>query len=75
MGLETRKIYSIGDLVRETGSPQKSLTALLEHHGDTIPSLMDGDRRRYPTEAVPALLRLWREYQRGIKEDRVEESV
>ncbi len=65
MALETRKLYSIGDLVRETGIPQKSLTALLEHHGDSVPSLMDGDRRRYTPEAVPVLQRFWRSYKRG----------
>lgn len=68
MSLGPRKLYSIGDLVRETGIPQKSLTLLLEHHGEAVPSLMDGDRRRYTTEAVPVLSQLWRKYRRGIKE-------
>jgi hypothetical protein len=74
MALEPRKIHSIGDLVRETGIPQKSLTALLEHYGDAIPSVMDGDRRRYPPEAVPALLRVWRDYKRGLKADNMESA-
>jgi DNA-binding transcriptional MerR regulator len=71
MALETKRLYSIGDLVRETGIPQRSLTALLEHHGDAVPSLMDGDRRRYTPEAVSVLQRFWRSYKRGIKEEKV----
>jgi hypothetical protein len=75
MSLETRKIYSVSDLVRETGIPLKSLTVLLEHHGDAIPYLMDGERRRYTPEAVPAIRRLWREYKAGIKEEKAVENA
>jgi hypothetical protein len=70
MSLEPRKIYSIADLVRETGIPNKQVNLLLEHHGDVIPFLMDGERRRYTPEAIPVLSRLWREYKKGIKEDK-----
>lgn len=70
MSLETRKIYSIADLVRETGIPQKQVNLLLEHYGNEIPFLMDGDRRRYTPEAVPILSRLWRDYKKGLKEDK-----
>ena len=68
MSVGARKIYSIADLVRETGIPTKQVNNLLEHHGKDIPFLMDGERRRFPPEAVPALLRLWQEYKKGIKE-------
>jgi hypothetical protein len=61
-----RKIYSMGDIVRETGITQKNIILLLEHHGDSVPSLMDGERRRYPPEAVPVIKRLWRQYNSGI---------
>lgn len=70
MSLEPRKIYSIADLVRETGIPQKQVNLLLEHHGNEIPFLMDGERRRYTPEAVPILSRLWRAYKKGLKEDK-----
>ncbi len=70
MSLEPRKIYSISDLVRETGIPQKQVNLLLEHHGKEIPFLIDGERRRYPPEAVPILSRLWRAYKKGLKEDK-----
>lgn len=70
MSLEPRKIYSVADLVRETGIPQKQVNLLLEHHGDEVPFLMDGERRRYTPEAIPVLSRLWREYKKGIKEDK-----
>ncbi len=70
MSLEPRKIYSIADLVRETGIPQKQVYLLLEHHGEEIPFLMDGERRRYTPEAVPILTRLWRQYGKGVKEDK-----
>lgn len=74
MSEEPRKIYSVADLVRETGIPRKSVTEILANYSAAIPSLMDGDRRRYPQEAVQALLRVWREYQRGIKEVRLEST-
>ena len=70
MSLEPRKIYSVADLVRETGIPQKQVNLLLEHYGDEVPFLMDGERRRYTPEAIPVLSRLWREYKKGIKEDK-----
>jgi len=72
MGLATRKLYSISELVAETGVPRKLLILLLEQYEADIPSLMDRNGRRYPPEAVPAILRLWREYKRGIKEEKVE---
>jgi hypothetical protein len=74
MSLETRKIYSVADLVRETGIPTKQVNNLLEHHGKEIPFLMDGDRRRFPPEAVSVLSRLWREYKKGLKEDKAESA-
>ncbi len=61
-----RKIYSMGDIVRETGITQRNIILLLEHHGDSVPSLMDGERRRYPPEAVPVIKRLWRQYNSGV---------
>lgn len=70
MSLEPRKIYSVADLVRETGIPQKQVNLLLEHHGDEVPFLMDGERRRYTPEAIPVLSRLWREYKKGVREDK-----
>lgn len=70
MSLEPRKIYSVADLVRETGIPQKQVNLLLEHYGDEVPFLMDGERRRYTPEAIPVLSRLWREYKKGVKEDK-----
>jgi hypothetical protein len=72
MSLNARKIYSITDLARETGIPQKQISVLLEHYEDEIPYLMDGERRRYPPEAVPVLARLWRRYKTGLKEDKSE---
>jgi hypothetical protein len=74
MSLESRKIYSVADLVRATGIPTKHVNNLLEHHGNEIPFLMDGDRRRFPPEAVPVLSRLWREYKKGLKEDKAESA-
>jgi hypothetical protein len=75
MNLERRKIYSVADLVRETGITHKHITYLLEHYGDQIHFLMDGERRRYTPEAVPALLRFWREYRKGINEDKKRDSA
>jgi hypothetical protein len=75
MSLKARKIYSVSDLARETGIPLKSLTVLLEHHGEAIPFLMDGERRRYTSDALPVIRRFWREYKAGIKEDEAVESA
>ena len=75
MSLESPKIlYTIGDLVQETGIQQRHINILLEHHGDEIPYLMDGTRRRYTPEAVPALARLWRQYKKGLEEDQTESA-
>jgi hypothetical protein len=64
----------MSDLVRETGIAQRNIILLLEHHGDSVPSLMDGERRRYPPEAVPKIKRLWRQYNAGVAEGDEESS-
>jgi hypothetical protein len=69
-----RKIYSMGDIVRETGIAQRNIILLLEHHGDSVPSLMDGERRRYPPEAIPMIKRLWRQYNAGVTEGEEESN-
>src|SRR4029077_16590382 len=64
----------MGDIVRETGITQRNIVLLLEHYGDSVPSLMDGERRRYPPEAVPTIKRLWRQYNSGLTEGEVESN-
>jgi hypothetical protein len=71
MSLESKMIFSLADLVRETGIPYKFLTAIVEHHGPSIPCLMDGKQRRYTPDAIPVIARLWREYKASIKDDKV----
>ena len=68
MSGDMRRIYSLTDLVRETGIPKESLLVLLEHYGPSIPSLLDGNRRRFPPEAVKAVTRVWRQYNQGVSE-------
>lgn len=70
MSLEGRKFYSISELARETGIPQKSLNVLLEHHGAEIPFVMDGERRRFTPEAVSITQRFWRAFKAGISQER-----
>jgi hypothetical protein len=74
MTVGPRKIYSMGDIVRETGITQRNVILLLEHYGDLVPSLMDGERRRYPPEAVPIIKRLWRQYNSGVTEGDAESN-
>lgn len=74
MSLELRKIYSMSDIVRETGITQRNIILLLEHYGDSVPSLMDGERRRYPPEAVPVIKRLWRQFNSGVTKGDAEPS-
>jgi DNA-binding transcriptional MerR regulator len=74
MSLAQRKIYSGAEIVRETGIPQKELAILLEHYGDRIPTLMDGERRRFPPESIKELKRAWREYHSSIEEVRESSS-
>jgi hypothetical protein len=62
------KNYSIVELSVETGIPRNGLAALLEYYGDTIPIVTDGDRRRFPPDAIGIIVRLWRKYNSGIKE-------
>ena len=68
MSVTPRKIYSGAEIVRETGIPLKDLAILLEHYGDRIPTLMDGERRRFPPESIKELKRVWREYLSSIQE-------
>jgi len=70
MSVKPRKIHSGAEIVRETGIPQKDLVILLEHYGDRIPTLMDGERRRFPPESIRELKRAWREYHSSIEEVR-----
>ena len=75
MSVEPRKIFSMADIVRETGIAQRNLILLLEHYGDAVPTLMDGDRRKYPPEAVPVIKRLWRQYNSGVTEGDAEPNL
>jgi hypothetical protein len=68
MSTGRRQIYSMTDIVRESGIAQKNLILLLELYGDAVPTLMDGERRRYPPEAVSTIKRLWRQYNAGLSE-------
>jgi hypothetical protein len=74
MSVGPRKIFSLADIVRETGIAQRSLSLLLELYGDAVPTLMDGERRKYPPEAVPTIKRLWRQYNAGITEGDAESN-
>ena len=66
---ETLKLYSLQEVERETGIPQRSILLLLDHYGNAIPFLVGGTRRRFPPEAIPVIVRFWREYTNGISED------
>lgn len=68
MSIAPRKIYSGAEIVQETGISQKELAILLAHYGDKIPTLMDGERRRFPPESIREIKRAWREYRSSIKE-------
>ena len=75
MSLESRKIYSMSDIVRETGITRRNIMLLLEHQGDSVPSMMDGERRRYPPEAVAIIKRLWRQFNSGVTEGNAEPEL
>ena len=67
---EAHKLYSLLEVERETGVPQRSVLFLLEYYNEAIPFLVDGTRRRFPSEAIPVIAKLWREYTRGISEEK-----
>lgn len=74
MSATTRRIYSISDLVQETGISRRNVVLLLEQFQDAVPTLMDGERRKYPPEAVATLKRLWRQYNSGIEQGEPESN-
>jgi len=69
-----RKIYSISDLIQETGISRRNVVILLEQFADAVPTLMDGERRKYPPEAISTLKRLWRQYNSGVEQEEAESN-
>jgi DNA-binding transcriptional MerR regulator len=69
MALQELRVYSVSELARETGIPLRTLSGLLNQHVSEIPSVMDGDRRRYTAESIPTLRRLWLASRAGIKNE------
>jgi len=64
---KARKIFSLKQVERETGISASSILHLLKHYRDSIPHKRVGDHLRFPAEAIPTIVRLWREYTRGIQ--------
>jgi hypothetical protein len=74
MSVAPRKIYSISDLTQETGISRRNVIILLEQFADSVPTLMDGEKRKYPPEAISALKRLWRQYNSGVEQGETESN-
>lgn len=72
--MRPRKIYSISDIVQATGISRSKLILLLDQFHDVVPTLMDGERRKYPPEAVSIIKRLWRQYNSGVEQGETESN-
>jgi hypothetical protein len=60
-------VFSLKQMERETGITTASILLLLEHYRDSIPYKLVGAQPRFPSEAIPIIVELWREYTRGIQ--------
>lgn len=58
-------LYTLSEIAAETGIAVDDLARYRQRHGDRIPTVVEGERRRYPQEAVELFRALHRERRHG----------